>query len=190
MINRIRAIRKDKGMTLADLAATCVPATTPQTIGRLETGTRTLSIDWLNRIAAALGVEPEALLASEAKAAPMVIARLGHDGAEALASPREAVPPDVALGDAPMGVLEIDAAQGEYRPGDRLWLRELATGETQQAINRDVLVPRPGGRFAFGRLIDRSDEFVAILPPGLGQRQTVVKDPAWVAVGVMLVRML
>ncbi|WP_066555095.1 helix-turn-helix domain-containing protein [Croceicoccus bisphenolivorans] len=190
MINRIRAIRKDKGLTLADLAETCSPPTTPQTIGRLETGMRTLSIDWLNRIAAALGVEPEALLASESRAAPMVVARLGHDGAEALPKPREAVPPDVLLGEDAMGVLEIDVAQGEYRPGDRLWLRELAVADTQQAMNRDVLVPRPGGRFAFGRLIDRSDQFVAILPPGAGQRQLVVKDPPWVAQGVMLVRML
>lgn len=190
MINRIRAIRKDKGMTLSDLALACLPPTTPQTIGRLETGTRTLSIDWLNRIAGALGVDPEALLTSEAKAAPMVVARLGAEGPEALARPREAVPPQVLLGDAPMGVLEIDVAQGEYRPGDRLWLRELKPEETAQAINRDVLVPRPGGRFVFGRLIDRDANFVAILPPGAGQRQAVVKDPAWVALGVMLVRML
>ncbi|RVQ65756.1 XRE family transcriptional regulator [Croceicoccus ponticola] len=190
MINRIRAIRKDKGMTLVDLAEACSPPTTPQTIGRLETGMRTLSIDWLNRIAAALGVEPEALLASETKAAPMVVARLGADGAEALPKPREAVPPEVLLGDNIMGVLEIEVAQGEYRPGDRLWLRELSPAQTSQAINRDVLVPRSGGRFAFGRLIDRSDGYVAVLPPGTGQRQTVIMDPAWVALGVMLVRML
>ena len=31
MINRIRAIRKEKGMTLADLADACTPPTTPQT---------------------------------------------------------------------------------------------------------------------------------------------------------------
>lgn len=190
MINRIRAIRKDKGMTLADLADACTPPTTPQTIGRLETGMRTLSIDWLNRIAQALGVEPEALLTSEDKTPPMVVARLGSDGAEALPSAREAVPPQTLLGDAMLGVLEIEAAQGEYRPGDRLWLRELAVRDTHKAINRDVLVPRPGGRFAFGRLIDRSDAFVAILPPGAGQRQLVVKDPPWVGLGVMLVRML
>lgn len=190
MINRIRAIRKDKGFTLADLAEACSPPTTPQTIGRLETGTRTLSIAWLNRIAAALDVEPESLLASEAKAPPMVIARLGADGPEALSRPHEAIPPGMLLGDMAMGVLEIDVAQGEYRPGDKVWLRELKPDETQQAVNRDVLVPRPGGRFAFGRLIDRSPQFVAILPPGAGQRQMVVKNPPWVAMGVMLVRML
>lgn len=190
MINRIRAVRKDKGMTLADLAAACEPPTTPQTVGRLETGMRTLSLDWLNRMAAALGVAPEALLASEARRAPMVVARLGSEGAEALSRPREAVLPEVMLGDEVTGVLEVDATQGEYRAGDRLWLREITPAQTAQALNRDVLVPRPGGRFAFGRLIDRSADFVAILPPGAGQRQTVVRDPAWVALTVMLVRPL
>ena len=29
MINRIRAIRKEKGLTLADLAEACSPPTTP-----------------------------------------------------------------------------------------------------------------------------------------------------------------
>jgi transcriptional regulator with XRE-family HTH domain len=37
MINRIRDIRREKGLTLADVAARCTPPTTAQTIGRLET---------------------------------------------------------------------------------------------------------------------------------------------------------
>ena len=35
MINRIRDIRKQKHLTLADVAARCTPPTTAQTIGRL-----------------------------------------------------------------------------------------------------------------------------------------------------------
>ena len=57
MITRIREVRRARGMTLDDVARACKPATTPQTIGRLETGTRTVSIGWLNRIAEALGVD-------------------------------------------------------------------------------------------------------------------------------------
>ena len=71
-MNRIRDIRKAKGLTLADLAAACSPPTTAQTIGRLETGTRQLSLGWMNRIAAALGVEPAALMRAEA-AAPAAV---------------------------------------------------------------------------------------------------------------------
>ena len=53
MINRIRDVRKEKGMTLAEVGAACTPPTTAQTIGRLETGMRNLSLGWMNKIAAA-----------------------------------------------------------------------------------------------------------------------------------------
>ena len=56
MITAIREVRRAKGMTLDEVAQRCVPPTTAQTIGRLETGTRTVSVGWLNRIANALGV--------------------------------------------------------------------------------------------------------------------------------------
>ncbi|MGB3167239.1 MAG: helix-turn-helix transcriptional regulator, partial [Alteraurantiacibacter sp.] len=72
MINRIRDIRKSKGMTLAEVAAACEPSTTAQTIGRLETGTRNLSLVWMNRIGAALGVDPEALVKAEGGSAAQV----------------------------------------------------------------------------------------------------------------------
>ncbi|HZB69516.1 MAG TPA: helix-turn-helix transcriptional regulator, partial [Sphingomicrobium sp.] len=62
MITRIREVRRARGMTLDDVARACEPPTTPQTIGRLETGTRTVSVGWLNRIAAALDVEASDLV--------------------------------------------------------------------------------------------------------------------------------
>jgi len=74
MINRIRDFRKQKGWTLAKLAAACEPETTAQTIGRLETGTRTLSVKWMERIAAALHVDAEALVRSEKIVHPQIIA--------------------------------------------------------------------------------------------------------------------
>lgn len=177
-------------MTLAELAAACDPPTTPQTIGRLETGTRTLSVDWIERIARALGVPDDALLASERREPVMVVARLTAQGAEPLSAVREALDPAAALGDAAMSVLEIDSVAGEYRSGDRLWLRRIETEDLPRAINRDVLVPRAGGRFAFGRLIDAANGSVALLPPGAGQRQLVVRDPAWIAQAAMLMRKL
>ena len=53
-----------------------------------------------------------------------------------------------------------------------------------------MLAPRAGGRFAFGRMIDRDDTRVALLPPGPGTRQVVIEHPAWLAVAEMLVRKL
>lgn len=191
MINRIRAIRKDKGMTLSDVAAACDPPTTAQTIGRLETGMRNLSLKWMERIGAALGVEPGSLVRSEGVAAPQIVAVLTEKGAEALSSPRDALLMSqlATNGDALM-VLDIAASAGEYRTGDQLWLRQAEPSAAARAINRDVLVPRKGGRFAFGRLIDRREGMVGILPPGAGQKQLVVDDPAWIAVAEMLVRRL
>jgi transcriptional regulator with XRE-family HTH domain len=197
MTNRIRDLRKAKGLTLADLAAACDPPTTAQTIGRLETGMRQLSLTWMNRIAAALGVEPASLMRAEAAASARIIAELGATGPEALAGPREAVLPSdlVATPDAPAPVvLSVTASIGEYRPGDLVWLQPFdpATDPSAitRAINRDCLVPRPGGRFAFGRLIDRRGSLVGLLPPGAGQKQVVVDNPAWIAVAMMLVRPL
>lgn len=190
MINRIRDIRIEKGMTLAQVAAACEPPTTAQTIGRLETGMRNLSLTWMNRIAAALGVEPEILLRGEKASAPQVVARLTDAGAEELSAPREAVLPTDLAGGAPLLALAIEASCGEYRAGDQLWLRQLGPEDAPRAINRDVLVPRKGGRFAFGRLIDRQGGMVGVLPPGIGQRQIVVDNPPWLAVAEMLVRRL
>lgn len=190
MINRIRDVRKQKGMTLADVAAACSPPTTAQTIGRLETGMRNLSLDWMNRIAAALGVEPETLLKGNESTVPQVVARLTDGGAEALAAPRDAILPTELDTTAPLVCLVVETSQGEYRAGDQLWLRQLPPEDAPKIINRDVLAPRPGGRFAFGRLIDRQGTLVGLLPPGLGQRQVVIDKPAWLAVAEMLVRKL
>ena len=191
MINRIRDIRKERGLTLADVAERCSPPTTAQTIGRLETGMRQLSLTWMNRIAAALGVEPELLVRSETGLQPQTVARLTESGAEALSQPRDAILPTQFTSDGPLVALTIEASTGEYRAGDQLWLRQIANDAGWgKLLNRDVLVPRPAGRFAFGRLIDRDGRKLAVLPPGIGQRQMVIENPAWLAVAEMLVRKL
>ena len=190
MINRIRDIRRQKRMTLVDVAERCVPPTTAQTIGRLETGTRNLSLVWMNRIAAALEVDPELLVKGQAAETPQVIARLGDLGAEAMTTPREAILPTALEGDGILVVLSVEASAGEYRAGDQVWLRQVEPADFGKLLNRDVLAPRPGGRFAFGRMIDRDEARVALLPPGTGHRQVVIDNPAWLAVAEMLVRKL
>lgn len=190
MINRIRDIRKQKGLTLADVAARCTPPTTAQTIGRLETGMRQLSLAWMNRIAAGLGVDPELLIKGETAESAKYVARLGADGAEGLPAPRDAILPATLGGPDGLMALLVEVGSGEYRSGDQVWLRQHGPDDFARLLNRDVLVPRPGGRFAFGRMIDRDASRVAILPPGAGSRQVVVDSPAWIAVAEMLVRAL
>jgi transcriptional regulator with XRE-family HTH domain len=194
VINRIRDIRKQKGMTLAEVAAACTPQTTAQTIGRLETGMRNLSLVWMNRIGTALGVDPELLVKGAEETVPQVIARLSEHGAEPLPKTRDAILPTQLSGShddtGPLVCLAVETPQGEYRSGDHLWMRQVDLDEAPAILNRDVLAPRSGGRFAFGRLIDRQGSMIALLPPGIGQRQIVIDRPAWLAVAEMLVRKL
>src|ERR1700712_1528352 len=95
MITAIREVRRAKALTLAEVAARCVPPTTAQTIGRLETGTRTVSVGWLNRIAAALGVTAADLVTLPEQADLPVAAELGQGGAHAPRHSQRAAAPIV-----------------------------------------------------------------------------------------------
>ena len=187
MITRIREVRRARGMTLDDVARACRPPTTPQTIGRLETGTRTVSVGWLNRIAAALGVEAQDLVEGGDSAELKVVATLGPGGAHA---PRRAgivVPPRAG---ADQVAITVSGSVGDYRAGDDLWCETLAPEAFGRALNRDVLVPRPAGRFLFGRLINRDEGKLQLIPLEPGARQQVVANPPWLAVATKLVRSL
>jgi len=187
MITRIREVRRARGMTLDEVARRCDPPTTAQTIGRLETGTRTVSVGWLNRIAKALGVEAQDLVEGGESAELRVAAILGTRGATAPSKAALVVPPRVEEGQ--LAVL-VGASVGDYRAGDEIWCDTLEPEEFARALNRDVLVPRPAGRFMFGRLINRDDERLQILPLEAGGRQQVVANPPWLAVAAKLVRSL
>lgn len=187
MITRIREVRKARRMTLDDVAKACVPPTTAQTIGRLETGMRTVSIGWLNRIAAALGVESGDLVDHPERDDLEVAAVLTVNGAAALKKPARILPPRTKPGQV---AITVSASVGDYRSGDEVWCDRLVPEEFGQALNRDILVPRPAGRFLFGRLIGRDGNKLHLLPPWAGGRQSVVTDPPWAAVAVRLVRAL
>jgi len=175
-------------MTLDDVAQACTPPTTPQTIGRLETGTRTVSIGWLNRIADALGVDAADLVEGGGDKAELpVVAVLGAGGATA---PRRT---GVVVAPRPKGgqvAITVSASNGDYRAGDEIWCDTVDPESFGSALNKDVLVPRPAGRFLFGRLIDRDGERLQLLPPGAGGRQQIVTNPPWIAVATKLVRSL
>ena len=187
MITRIREVRRAKGLTLADVGARCDPPTTAQTIGRLETGTRTVSVDWLNRIAAALDVDAADLVELPQRADLPVAAILGADGA---AAPRHAQVVPAPAPDPGMIAVLVEAGVGDYRAGDQIWCGRVAPDGFATALNRDVLVPRPAGRYVFGRLIGRQDNRIQILPLGAGAKQQIFDDPAWLGMASQLVRRL
>ncbi|WP_448585657.1 helix-turn-helix domain-containing protein [Thermaurantiacus sp.] len=187
MTSRLRELRKARGLTLAELAARCAPPTTAVTIGRLETGMRKLSVPWLERLAAALGVEPADLLPGGSVASVPVAALLGRDGPVAPAAALS-LPPPIPGGNTI--ALMVQASAGDYRAGDTLWLDQLPPESFPEAINTDVLVPRPVGRFAFGRLAAIEGQRLQILPPAPGSRQVIVTDPPWIGRVATLVRRL
>ena len=187
MITAIREVRRAKGLTLEEVARRCVPPTTAQTIGRLETGTRTVSVAWLNRIAAALEVEAGDLVSLPQRGDLAVAAVLGADGAHAPRRPARAAPPLPSPGAV---AIMVEAGTGEYRAGDEIWCDMLAPDAFARALNRDVLAPAPAGRFVFGRLIAQERGAVTILPPAPGTKPRTIDPPPWLAVAARLVRVL
>ena len=187
MITQIRDVRRAKGLTLAEVGARCTPPTTAQTIGRLETGTRTVSVDWLNRIAAALEVSAADLVALPERVDLPVAAILGGEGASAPKYAQLVPAPAPASGQ--IAVL-VEASLGEYRAGDEIWCDRLTPADFAAALNRDVLVPRPAGRYVCGRLIGRQDGRLQVLPLGAGAKQQIFEAPAWLGMASQLVRRL
>jgi transcriptional regulator with XRE-family HTH domain len=185
MMSRLREIRKARALTLAEVAARCDPPTTAVTIGRLETGTRQLTVPWIERLAKALEVEPRELIAQSGDIQIPVAAQLTADGAQPLSTPLALHPPAAAPG--AIGLIVRDS-QGDYRAGDQLWLEQLPPERFVDAINTDILVPRSVGRFAFGRLVGTEGSRLHILPSRPGSRQTVVADAPWIARLQLLIR--
>lgn len=182
-------------MTLDEVARACDPPTTPQTIGRLETGTRTVSVGWLNRIAKALGVDAADLVESGGEKMDVPVAAIvSANGASAPRRTSIVVPPRPKAGDI---AVTLSASIGDYRAGDEVWCETLQPYEFGRALNRDILIPRPAGRFLFGRLIGREEPHdgdasgkLHLLPLGAGMRQQVIANAPWIAMATKLVRSL
>jgi transcriptional regulator with XRE-family HTH domain len=91
--NRIREIRKSKGLTIEELAEET--GLSVSYTGRLEKGERRLSVDLLDRFAKALDVSAQDLLPSSPSKASNVVAVMGRIGAGAEISPEEEqIPPE------------------------------------------------------------------------------------------------
>lgn len=186
MITAIREVRRAKGLTLEDVARRCVPMTTAQTIGRLETGTRTVSVDWLNRIAAALGVGASDLVTLPDRVDLPVAAIIEGRKIYAPRRTMRVSAPQIMPGQI---AVTVTAGTGDYRNGDVIWCAMLAPETFATALNRDVLVPQPAGRFAFGRMIGCAGS-VILTHLGAGMSSQTIHAPAWIAVARRLVREL
>jgi transcriptional regulator with XRE-family HTH domain len=88
----IKSLRERRGLSRPQLGAMLTPRTSGQQIEKLEKGQRALTVDWIERIAVALEVDPAALVAGEsgefsltpqvANEAARTLARVALRGAE------------------------------------------------------------------------------------------------------------
>jgi phage repressor protein C with HTH and peptisase S24 domain len=89
--NRLRELRERAGLTMQALAERA--GTSPPQINKLEKGERRMTIDWMTRLARALGVEPAALM-PRPTAGPDRAALPGGEGV-LLETPRRLDPRDL-----------------------------------------------------------------------------------------------
>lgn len=189
--SRIREIRKSKKMTLHEVAERT--GTTAQTIGRLETGMRTLSLVWVQRIAEALEVDAADLLAMPDRGDIEVASAIGKNGkvksrsVETMALRLLAASP-VALG--------ITENLGAYRKGDVVICSRTDKMDIDAAISaangKDCLVETIEETRLFGRLIAQSKTAILVVPPEPGGETATLKknDIAAISPATALIRRL
>ncbi|MEM8799890.1 MAG: helix-turn-helix transcriptional regulator [Pseudomonadota bacterium] len=177
METRIRQIRKARGLTLAEVAARVRPEpTSAATIGRLETGLRRVTIEWLNKIADALECSPEDLVVHENTVSAGFVSlaeqRLHSENTgyrasdELLRSLLSAPATGVTDGTGPVirqsgpippagssPVVEVASGFGEYQSGDRILFEEWQTSVSDADIGLVLLMADRHGRLALGRLV-------------------------------------
>jgi transcriptional regulator with XRE-family HTH domain len=168
MKTRIREIRRQRGMTLQQLAESIRPEpTTPQTIGRLETGIRTVSLDWLTRIAQALDCHVSDLL--ELPERPE-IPLLGQAGAQGVVSPSAAGMVDVAPAALNPVAVRISAPAGPYAAGDLLVCDRYEGADMDNALGHDAVAATTEGHTLLCRVIrgtaDGTYTLVSLEPGG------------------------
>jgi transcriptional regulator with XRE-family HTH domain len=166
MATHIRAIRKQRGLTLQQLADRV--QTSPQTIQRLETGAMSVSVDWLQRIASALDLTPAQLLDGPTRSyrvrliaeldggesVDSLLAMVGAHGAgfEDMAKPAQLDAGHVDLptaGDDSVAV-KLVADVGPFAAGTVLLARKQSLGE-RVAHQCDCLVALANGHIVLRR---------------------------------------
>ena len=184
--SRIREIRKKKGMTLQQVADLCKPKpTTAQTIGRLETGARTLSVGWIDRIADALGVDAAELLATPGNGDVVIKGAVNQkggivslDGVLNMRQNYEAL------------ALRIDSNQAGYQKHDHIVCRCLKPTKYPDVSGKDCMVEDANGQQFFGKLIYESNDTYRVAPLGAGGTITGPMKPVMIAVAELQVRKL
>ena len=186
---RIRETRKRRGMTLQQVAD--LVQTTPQTVQRLETANMTVSMDWLARLASALGVAPSNLITDETSRPIPLLGHLGRDGAGHLPGKRddeaEVVAMDVAAED-PVAV-HLEDRVGDYAAGSYLVGNRLFGADMVNAHGADCIARLAGDRLVLRRLIWQEGT-ITLVPLDASGDVRFDARPEWAARVVMQLRYL
>jgi len=186
MKTRIREMRRQRGMTLQQLAESIRPEpTTPQTIGRLETGIRTVSLDWLTRIAEALDCHVSDLL--ELPERPE-IPLLGQVGAQGVVSACDAGMVDVAPAALNPVAVRMAVPAGPYIAGDLLICDRFEGADMDNALGRDAVAATAVGHMLLCRIIRGADGAYTLVSLEPGGRIIYDTRLAWAAAVKTLIR--
>jgi transcriptional regulator with XRE-family HTH domain len=188
MRTRIRHFRRLRRLTQAELARRV--GTTAATVSRLETSDMTVSTDWLEKFAAALGVAATDLLGNPRSAQIPCVGQIGRNGL----FDRELAEGDETLTfDTPARnpiALRFRANVGTYCAGDVVIADRLAPEDAARALGRDCIVEVDGVASGFGRFISSVDGNYLLVPPDPGAQARPLPAPDWIAPVVMLIRYL
>ncbi len=187
MHNKIREIRKQKGLTLHQVAALIRPQpTTAQTIGRLETGSRKVTLDWLEKIATALQCSVAELMPMDGDS-PVPFAGTLSTGGEIIPADGETL----SLHPPGAGAVALKIAQptADFQVGDTVICLPVPVAEAARLVGKECLAELDGGRQLYGRLLAGTapGRYTVV---GLGDAAAVAYDaaPRSLARRAMLIR--
>ena len=164
MQTRIREFRKLRGMTLKELADKV--RTTPQTVQRLETDHMTVSVDWLDKFARALFVEPADLIGPRSSREIPLIGRIGEHGRVASNANgnvnQNTFSLDVAA-DNPMAA-RLDISVGDFKAGTVLIANRYRDEDIDNAHGLDCLVAVNDSTILLRRLIRGRNGLWTLVP--------------------------
>ena len=153
--NRLRALRLARGFTQQHLAK--LTSTSPAQIQRLETGSRRLTLEWVDRLSEALRCDPSELLRRT-----LTVPVIGHftiDGEVTWLDPARDTPEAVEAppGIDPRRVAALRAVGILNHYCSLLYFTRNAEARVSECVNHPSVIQLPDGR-SFVRLIVKGTE--------------------------------
>lgn len=185
MRTRIRHFRKARGLTQTELAEAL--GTTAATVSRLETADMTVSTDWLERLAEALGVNIRDLLGGEAGSL-VCQAELRCGGRVATLAAGLPISPSLAEDAREPLAFRVAEDMGAYQAGDMLIADRMQAEDADAMLGRDCVASDMDTRRCFGRLVEARGARCVIVPPEAGAAAIVLDEADWIAPIVTLIR--